>query len=347
MSNANVHKNHKKFTSSGDNEAEALLSGVLAEMQTALDGTGLCVVLGGSYGRGDGGVRQDRENGLLYNDLDFFVFARQKPENAEALLKELAEKYEKTLHVDVDFSRVMSIDDIVSNAPRLMMQELKRGYYPVCGEDLLAEYLPELPAGELPFAEACRLLLNRGMGLWMAGDKIAHNSPDTDFIMRNIYKAILGAGDAMLIANGEYRWQLSERQKAIAATELPELWKDFYCEAVEFKRAPHRQQKADMAEFCKEVREFFRTAMLRCAQAPDAESLASSVHKRCTAAGEVSLKNLVKYCIKNRTLLLKNWHYYAIPTVAVLLEDLYTALEKTPEKLDKQNKLYRQWLIFN
>ena len=347
MSNANVHKNHKNFTSSGDNEAEALLAGVLAEMQTALDGTGLCVVLGGSYGRGDGGVRQDRENGLLYNDLDFFVFARQKAENAESLLKELAEKYEKSLKVDVDFSRVMSIDDIVRSAPRLMMQELKRGYRLVCGEDLLAEYLPEFPAEKIPFSEACRLLLNRGMGLWMAGDKIAHNSLDTDFIMRNIYKAILGAGDAMLIADGEYRWLLSERQKAIAASDLPELWKEFYCEAVEFKRAPHRQQKVDMAEFCQKVREFFQTAILRCAQAPDADSLASSVYKRCTSAGEVSWKNLAKYCIKNRTLLLKNWHYYAIPTVAVLLKDLYAVLEKTPEKLDEQSKLYRQWLIFN
>ena len=345
MSNANVHKNHKNFTASGDNEAEALLAGVLAEMQTALDGTGLCVVLGGSYGRGDGGVRQDRENGLLYNDLDFFVFARQKPENAEALLKELAEKYEKTLHVDVDFSRVMSIDDIVSNAPRLMMQELKRGYYPVCGEDLLAEYLPELPAGELPFAEACRLLLNRGMGLWMAGDKIAHNSPDTYFIMRNIYKAILGAGDAMLIANGEYRWQLSERQKAIAATELPELWKDFYCEAVEFKRAPHRQRKADMKSFWHLVRDFFQSAVDHCSQ--DKKDLHHGIFCRCAEKGELSMKNLIKYCIKSRSLPLAAWNYYTMPPAAVLVTDIYIALSKMPEKSFFESKLYKHWLIFN
>ena len=344
MSNANVRKN---FTASGDVHAENLLAGVLAEMQAALDGSGLCVVLGGSYGRGDGGVRQDKENGVLYNDLDFFVFARKKVENAETLLDELAEKYEKTLHVDVDFSRIMSVGDIVNNAPRLMMQELKRGYYTVCGEDLLSEYLPELPAEKLPFSEACRLLLNRGMGLWMAGDKIAHDSPETDFIMRNIYKAILGAGDAMLIADGEYRWQLSERQKAVAASALPELWKDFYREAVEFKRAPHRQPKADMAEFCCRVREFFRAAMLHCAKAENADDWAAAIQKRCAAAGEVSLKNLIKYCVKSRTLPLKNRQFFAIPPVAVLLKDLYTVLEKTPEELDKNSKLYRQWLIFN
>ena len=71
MLNVNDHKN---FTATGDMEAEMLLKRVLSEIGETLSGTGLCVVLGGSYGRGDGGVRLDRENGILYNDLDFFVF---------------------------------------------------------------------------------------------------------------------------------------------------------------------------------------------------------------------------------------------------------------------------------
>ena len=75
MLNENAHKN---FTACGDAEAEALLEKVLAEIGTALSGTALSVVLGGSYGRGDGGVRQDKENGILYNDLDFFAFSRTR-----------------------------------------------------------------------------------------------------------------------------------------------------------------------------------------------------------------------------------------------------------------------------
>ena len=324
-----------------------MLKGVLAEIKAALDGSGLCVVLGGSYGRGDGGVRQDRENGIFYNDLDFFVFARKKPGHAEALLKEIAGKYEEMLKVDVDFSRVMSVKDIVSNAPRLMMQELKRGYYPVCGKDLLAEYLPELPEEKLPFSEACRLLLNRGMGLWMAGAGIAEKSSDTDFIMRNIYKAILGAGDAMLIADKKYSWLLSGRLEKINSSPLPEEWKQFYREAVEFKHAPHRQPKADMGEFCSRVREFFLAAMLYCAGAENGDDLAEQLYKRSAENGDISLKNLVKYCVKSRTLQLKNRRFYSMPAVAVLLIDLYTVLLERAGKLDRQSKLYRQWLIFN
>ena len=107
---------HKKFTSCGDVEAEALLKKVLLEIREALSGTELCVFLGGSYGRGDGGVRLDRENGILYNDLDFFVFARNTTSGDAALLKKIAEKYEHELKVDVDFSRIMTVDDIKNNA---------------------------------------------------------------------------------------------------------------------------------------------------------------------------------------------------------------------------------------
>ena len=337
---------HKKFTASGDVEAEKLLSDVLAEMRTSLDGTGLCVVLGGSYGRGDGGVRLDRENGILYNDLDLFVFAKKKVPGTEALLKETAEKYEKLLKVDVDFSPVMTLNDMRKNSRRLMMQELKRGYYPVSGEDLLAGYLPEYPADKLPFSEACRLLVNRGMGLLFAGEKIINNSGETDFILRNIYKAILGAGDAMLIAEGVYRWEIAKRQELIEASGMPDNWKEFYREAVDFKHSPHRKQKPDMLAFWHGVRDFFQSVMVRCAGELKHNNLNDGIYNRCYQSGEKSIVNYIKYCVKTRTLPFIDGGYYFIPPVAVLAGEVYSALiGNVPEKIDE--KLYRHWLMFN
>ena len=121
MLNANGRKN---YTASGNAQAEDLIDSVLSEMADTLQSTGLSVYLGGSYGRGEGGVRQDTENGVLYNDLDFFVFARKVDKKAGVLLQEIAEKYEKLLKVEVDFSKVMSVKEIKRNAKRLMMQEL-------------------------------------------------------------------------------------------------------------------------------------------------------------------------------------------------------------------------------
>ena len=344
MLTANVHK---KFTACGDAEAEMLLENVLQEISATLSGTQLCVVLGGSYGRGDGGVRLDRNNGILYNDLDFFVFARNYKPADEKLLKEIAEKYEHLLKVDVDFSRIMSVQDIKNNASRLMMQELKRGYSLVCGEDLLAEYLEEIPAEKLPFSEACRLLLNRGMGLLLAGEKISSKSDDTDFILRNIYKAILGAGDAVLIASGKYHWKLDGRLELIEKMDIPEAWKNFYREAVAFKRAPNRVLKADMTEFWQSVKEFFQFAILQSSGAVKSDCIQSSVYAQCCRSREVSLKNFLKYCIKSRSLPLSGWKNRAVPAVAFLLADVYEALNVMPSKIDRQGKLYRHWLIFN
>ena len=342
MLNANGHKN---YTASGNTEAEILLDHVLLEISSALQASGLSVCLGGSYGRGEGGVRQDPQNGILYNDLDFFVFARKTEHGAEKLLHEIAEKYEKQLKVDVDFSRIMSATEIRSNSRRLMMQELKRGYRLICGEDLLAEYLPELPAEQLPFSEACRLLLNRGMGLLLAGEQIANESDETDFILRNIYKAVLGAGDAMLISQNMYRWGVAARLELIESSELPENYKELYREAAAFKRAPHRTQKPDMKSFWNTARDFFQAAIVRCSG--DRKDLHHGILNRCAQGGELSLKNYIKYCIKSRSLPLSGWNYYTMPTVAVLTVSVYIALNKMPQKIDRQGELYRHWLIFN
>ena len=341
MSNANVHKN---FTACGDKEANALLTEVLREIGETLAGTALSVYLGGSYGRGDGGVRLDRENGILYNDLDFFVFAQESSAEDEKLLKEISEKYEEKLKVDVDFSRIMTVCDIRKNEKRLMMQELKRGYCLVCGEDLLEKYLPALPAEELPFSEVCRLLLNRGMGLLLAGEKISQNSPDTDFILRNLYKAVLGAGDAVLIAGGKYRWHIAARLNWIEETDLSADWKKLYREAVAFKSSPNRHTHENMTDFWNGVRDFFCEMLLECAGKGD---LRSNLYKRCCQSGEVSLKNFVKYSLKSHTLPLGDWKIYTMPATAVLLEDVYAALKIMPEKIDKNSKLYQRWLIFN
>jgi len=339
MSIANSHKN---FTACGDIEAEKLLARVLLEMKEQLAGTDLCVFLGGSYGRGDGGVRQDKENGILYNDLDFFVFARNQSDNTKSLLKEIAGKYAKELKVDVDFSSVMSVDNIKNNARRLMMQELKRGYRHVCGEDLLTQYLPEYPAEDLPYSEACRLLLNRGMGLLLAGEKIAERSTATDFILRNINKAILGAGDAFLIAEKLYKWNITERLNEINNSNLSSECKKLYAQAVEFKKTPHRNTPQDLPALWAAVRDIFKECMeLICGEN------CSGIYLKSKKSGEISLKNLIKYCVKSRTLPLPNWQYYAMPPVSVLAEDVYQALDNMQLKAIDQSKLYRQWLIFN
>lgn len=339
---------NKNFSASADPEAEKILHTLLAELHDALEGKGISLYLGGSYGRGEGGVRTDRAYGVLYNDLDFFAFARKAEPEMGKILREKAEHYEKLLHVDIDFSTIMSVRDIKKNASRLMMQELKQGYRLVCGEDLLEAYLPEIPADRIPFSEACRLLLNRGMGLLLAKEKLENSPEEADFILRNIYKGLLGAGDAVLISRGLYRWRIGERLEAIRHSDLKKEWIALYEKAVDFKRFPGRRCiDAETGIFWKSAREFFLESMRSCAGTENGGQMMDLFYKKCHTCKELSLMNFAKYCIKGRTFPLKNWKYYRMPPVVVLLAELYRTLHAGPCELDRNGRLFRSWTVFN
>ena len=147
-----------------------------------------------------------------------------------------------------------------------------------------------------------------------------------------------------LIAKNIYRWKIADRLELIENSDMPEIYKELYREAVEFKRSPHRKKRQDMKSFWHIVRDFFRSAVVRCAGDND---LHYGIFNCCCQSGELSLKNYIKYCIKSRSLPLLRWNYYTMPTVAVLAVSVDIALNKMPQKIDRQGELYRHWQMFN
>ena len=186
------------------------------------------VVLGGGYGRGEGGALDSR----LSNDLDFFAITEADAPESEtvaaiaAALEPVSKKWTAELGVDVDFA-VKTPWRLKHDESRLMVQELLRGYFDVAGRKggEIFSGIRRIDAAELPIDEAVRLLMNRGMGLLLAME-----SSRSPFINRNINKCILGAGDARLIARGAYEWKAEER-----ATALNDK---LYSAAVEWKFSP-------------------------------------------------------------------------------------------------------------
>lgn len=197
------------------------------------------VVLGGGYGRGEGGALLGGGAPRLYNDLDFFAITEDGAPEAETVaavgkaLEPIAEKWTKQLGVDVDFA-VKTPWRIKHDEDRLMIQELVHGYVDVAlakGERLFAG-VRALKPGELPWMEAARLLMNRGMGLLMADE-----SGDRGFVARNLNKCVLGAGDARLIAGGRYAWRADER--------ADRLGDGLYSAAVAWKFRPQAEPVAN------------------------------------------------------------------------------------------------------
>lgn len=223
------------------------------------------VVLGGGYARGEGGARECKVESAkckvegmpvaecrLSNDLDFFAITKEGATDADAAavakaLEPVSRRWTEKLGIDVDFT-VKTPWRIRHDQERLMIQELVHGYCDVFGakgEEMFAGVVRREP-GELPWMEAARLLMNRGMGLLLAAEKLQsvadgrHPADDSrlsnvhSFINRNINKCILGAGDAFLISRGLYRWRATERADAYEAQGFGGL----YARAVEWKFRP-------------------------------------------------------------------------------------------------------------
>ena len=108
---------------------EAQLDSALEGMARTLDSIrprGLaCVVLGGGYGRGEGGVWHSDTGDRLYNDLDLFAFSegagRRERQRIGEVLRRIAEEWEKKLGVAVDFSPVKDLTALPGVTHTLML----------------------------------------------------------------------------------------------------------------------------------------------------------------------------------------------------------------------------------
>ena len=226
------------FTAARDAAADAALRAALPEIVAAVRGCALPgfagLVLGGGYGRGEGGATAAHR---LYNDLDLFVFL-DAPEVAfpsfAQRLAPVAAAFTARLGVDVDFT-LRTASRLRRDGRRLMVQELLRGHVALDPADFdLAAWSGVRPcaAADLPAGEAARLVMNRGMGLEFARRRLAANGGRADaFVLRNLNKAVLGAGDARLIAEGRYAWRLDAREAALGDDAA-------YARACAFKRRP-------------------------------------------------------------------------------------------------------------
>ena len=222
----------------GDSPAmDGLVESVCAEIGAEISALGLKplagVVLGGGYGRGEGGVfTADGAAESLANDLDFYVVAVEGASAADLAsigeaLGPISRKWTERLGIDVDFCAAKTPWRLKRDERRLMVQELVHGYFDVAGAkgETLFAGVRRLESSELPWTEAVRLLVNRGAGLLLAAE-----SSEGKFIVRNINKCVLGAGDAKLISSGRYAWKAEDRAAA--------LGDGLYSRALEWKFRP-------------------------------------------------------------------------------------------------------------
>jgi hypothetical protein len=199
------------------------------------------LVLGGGYGRGEGGVMESAGGVEFSNDLDYFLF-NDTPDD-EALLswcREIERSETAVLGIDVEI-KTLRAGSIGDPSRSMMFADLVAGHIVVAGNaDFLRKMRENLDFSRIEPEEATRLLWNRGSGMFFSRCKMDEGG-DKKFVIRNHAKLKLALGDAWLCLHGNYTSKCRERGERLAATELPANLADiraWHREGVDFKFKP-------------------------------------------------------------------------------------------------------------
>lgn len=241
-----------RFTVDGSEKLEELISEQMKEIaKEALDvfseGDLYSIVLGGGYGKGEGGVLTVDGKEKTFNDYDLFVITDNVSLSQKRIyhekLEKISHKLTEKFGIDVDFAFPINFKGIRKLPFTQMWGELRHGYYTVAGKDGAVDSYQHTDLKNLPHSEAKKLLVNRGVGLKLAEDRLERvselNDEDVDFISRNIFKAVLGLGDAYLIINGKFHHSYRKRSEIIEGiVDLSSEFKNIYAQAVDYKLHP-------------------------------------------------------------------------------------------------------------
>lgn len=245
-----------RFTLDGSDQLEAhlaqccdkVLAGVCSVIPTSrLDG----VLLGGGYGRGEGGVLKTSDGDSPYNDLEFYVLLRGSSwlndRKFRQALHHVAEQLTPEAGIEVEF-KIVSVQKLESSPITMHYYDLVAGHRRLWGgKDLLRRCRHHRAANTLPLSEATRLLMNRASGLLFSNSLLQREKfgpEEADFVGRNQAKAQLAFGDVFLTANGLYHASCRERNRRLRAYEpaqnIPWLEKvrRYHNYGVEFKLHP-------------------------------------------------------------------------------------------------------------
>ena len=227
------------FTRDGSHELENQLAQICqdthAGVQSIVPAAKLeAILLGGGYGRGEGGVRETPAGDRPYNDLEFYVCLRGNDWVNERRYGEgihaLAEELSPGAGVEVEL-KLFSLGKLRRSPVSMFYYDLVMGHrWILGGEKLLSGCEHHRDAHRIPLSEATRLLMNRCSGLLFAQERMQREPftpDDADFVARNLAKAQLAFGDVVLTAHGQYHWSCRERhqrlRRLMAGEDLPWL----------------------------------------------------------------------------------------------------------------------------
>ena len=251
-----ISEGRVRFTIDGDDALELHLERTCDRVRSGVRGLIPsqkleALFLGGGYGRGEGGVFREPAGDQPYNDLEFYVAIRGPRHANEFLyrrrLEVLGEILTQLAGVEIEF-KITSLAELAEKPISMFSYDLMVGHRLLWGDgnsNLQKRHAHHYRAQGIPLSEATRLLMNRCSGLLFARAQLAQPTPATaDFVRRNVAKAQLACGDAVLVAHGLYHWSCRTRHQSLQllAQREPSRWHQtllqHHAAGIEFKLHP-------------------------------------------------------------------------------------------------------------
>ena len=224
-------------------ELERRLENHFSRVRVLFEKRGLkgSLVLGGGYGRGEGGVMMDAGEPGFSNDLDYFLFDDGPADpGLNAWCREIERAESPVLGIDVEI-KCLRADSIGDASRSMMFADLVAGHVVVAGDaGFLAKMSGDLDFSRIEADEATRLLWNRGSGMFFSRCRMGRDE-EMGYVIRNHAKLKLALGDAWLCLNGRYTSKCRERGARLADCDLPAsvpALREWHAEGVDFKFRP-------------------------------------------------------------------------------------------------------------
>jgi hypothetical protein len=224
-----------RFTRDGSDALEALIAETCDEigrevLEIVPAEKFQALLLGGGYGRGEGGVLATPDGDAPYNDLEFFLLIHGHPRLNErrygVAIHALEHRMTAKIGIEVEF-KILSLEKLASSPTSMFYYDLVCGHRVTVGSSTILESCSHhADPSRIPAHEATRLLMNRCSSLLFAGERLAQKEftqEDLDFTARNIAKAQLALGDVILASLGKYHWSCLERHKSLSTLQEPAL----------------------------------------------------------------------------------------------------------------------------
>ena len=241
----------ERYTLEGGPTVEALLQQIIADVRAALEPllpkdrwTSLLLI--GGYGRGEGGVETLPDGTERpHNNLDFLLVTRQLSGGEASTLKARLDETLATLASKHSLGLDLGMIDEAKlrRSPSLVMwYDARFGHKTILGDPQLMPSLTQFSLESVPFWDIRSLLVNRGT-LFVINDMLLERGLESETerrtVVKHAVKGIIGYGDALLFAHGQYDWSYAEKRRRMQQSPaVPERFKALYEEAIAFRFRP-------------------------------------------------------------------------------------------------------------